>query len=55
MTAAVAEHLSKAGIMDADSLLGADAKTLATRTGLDRETILKIQTQIRKKREIIQI
>jgi DNA topoisomerase-1 len=55
MTTAVAEHLSKAGITDADSLLKADAQTLATRTGLDRDTILKIQTQIRKKREIIQI
>ena len=41
--------------MDADSLLQADADTLAVSTGLEEETIRRIQTQIRKRREVIKI
>ena len=55
MTNDIAAHLAKAGIMDADSLLQADADTLAVRTGLEEETIRRIQTQIRKRREVIKI
>jgi DNA topoisomerase-1 len=47
----VAEKLFRAGIINADSLLGSDPQKLSTETGIPAETIQKFQALIRKKRE----
>ena len=51
LSGAVLEKLFRAGITDADTLLSADAKKLASDTGIPEQKILDYQKGIRKRKE----
>jgi DNA topoisomerase-1 len=55
LTSAVADKLAGAGIVDAASLLAADAKALAAESGISEQKIRDYQKVLARKKEIIQL